>query len=154
MNQWLRLILPAHQKQPTKQKTLKPLWMLPGLILRAGGLGLVLMAWVRLLVSAESDCSRSIQDEKPHLAIPRPLKTHFKGIQILPQCVFLPTEGRWKSYSHLQACVCHFLLLFSCESKLTSAACCNKSSLIFSFPYSFLFKVGCTLDLNTLFSFL
>lgn len=43
----------------------------PEPILRVGGLGLVLM--MRPLTSAENDCSRKIQDEKSHLAIPRHL---------------------------------------------------------------------------------
>lgn len=80
--------------------------------------------------------------------------THQKGIQILSQCVLLPTGGRRKCYNHPLAHMGWFFLLFSCESKLTSAACCNKSSPIFSFPHSFLFKGICTLDLNTLYSFL
>lgn len=68
---------PPKNNQP-KKETSNPCecWLgsrVPELILRVGGLGLVLMTRVRLLASAESDCSRNIQEEKPHLAVPRHL---------------------------------------------------------------------------------
>jgi len=111
------------------------------------------------LPSAENDCSGKIQDEKSHLAFSRHMDNSSEELLDTSSTYFASyKEEEEELQPPLLAHAGCFLLLFCCESKLTSAVCCNESSPIFSFPHSFLFKVIIiflffTLDLDTLCSF-
>lgn len=99
-----------HKKTPTICERLLSS-QVPEPMLRAGMLGLVLMTWGHWL-QEKMTAPGEFKMTNHIWQFLGTSTTHHKGIQILSQCVLLPTRGRRKCDSHLLAHVCCFLFPF------------------------------------------